>query len=126
MRTPIERAGDVGFTLVELVIVVVLLGILAAVAVVAVGSSASDASKEGCRTEAQVFQNAVAAGAANKPPVTLSGSLPKTDATALKNAGLLSHDVLKYLDDGQPAPEAGTYANGWTYSNRVVAYAGCS
>jgi len=114
-----------GFTLVELLVVIVLLGVLAGIVVFAVGNTTSNANQHACVAEARVFQSAVVAADANVPRVVLDGSKPKTDATTLTGAGLLSNASLKFLDDGQPS-EPGTYGTGWTYANRVVTYSGCA
>jgi general secretion pathway protein G len=113
--------------MVELLIVIVILGVLAGVVVFAVGNSTQNASLVSCRAEASVFQHAVVAGAAVKPPVVIDGNKPQTDAAALQAAGLLNGSSLKYLANaaGGQAVEPGTYATGWTYSARRTSDANC-
>ncbi len=56
-----RRAGEAGFTLVELLIVIIILGILAGITVFAISSFSGQGAKEACKTDVRSVETAVEA-----------------------------------------------------------------
>jgi prepilin-type N-terminal cleavage/methylation domain-containing protein len=108
----VERAPDLGFSLVELLIVLVILGILAAVVVLAVRGIVNDGDSAACKSEQQVVGRAVESWFAKNPGtlVPATGVGPDRYEQTLVEAGMIrtTSTILDLSDDGRLIPAAGS------------------
>jgi prepilin-type N-terminal cleavage/methylation domain-containing protein len=92
----VERRGEKGFTLVELLIVIVILGVLSTIAVFAVRGISSRGETSACQADYKVLETATEAYLAQNGTTTAFPATAGAFETSLKTAGFIREESSKY------------------------------
>lgn len=108
-----ERSrGDIGFTLVELMVVVLIIGILVAIAIPLFNTAASNAKTKTCYANLRTMDGLVQQWKASNPYSSVPTRWTLCTNTALGSAGSLIADLTPYVKDWSNAaycPKGGRY-----------------